>query len=164
MVFIASGTHRQSFKRAIHWIQIAEQEHLVCGPIVVQTARVGSEGGVVWKDILPELEFIHLIRKADVLITHGGPATIVTALSEGRVPIIIPRERQYREHVDDHQVQFAKVLASIGLPVARTLPALRALLNDDRNNNLNADAILRKVSTGFENLSLLFTDLRHQIR
>ena len=51
------------------------------------------------------------IATADIVITHGGPATIALARSAGRLPIVVPRLRRYGEHVDDHQLWYARRLA-----------------------------------------------------
>lgn len=50
-------------------------------------------------------------RSADVVITHSGVGTILQLLGEGISPIVVPRKRQHREHVDDHQLQIWQLLA-----------------------------------------------------
>ena len=50
-------------------------------------------------------EFDELLKKADLLITHGGVGTIVTALKMGKKVIASPRLAQYGEHHNDHQCQ-----------------------------------------------------------
>jgi UDP-N-acetylglucosamine transferase subunit ALG13 len=54
---------------------------------------------------------------ADVVVTHGGPGTILEASSAGHRPVVVPRQRSYGEHVDDHQLRFAKRLAEDGMIV-----------------------------------------------
>lgn len=49
-------------------------------------------------------------RKARIVITHGAAASIILALKESKAPIVIPRQKKYGEHVDDHQVWFSKRL------------------------------------------------------
>jgi len=59
-----------------------------------------------------------LIVNARIIITHGGPGSIILALSNGKVPIVVPRQRKFSEHVDDHQVLFTKKLESEGKIIA----------------------------------------------
>jgi UDP-N-acetylglucosamine transferase subunit ALG13 len=47
---------------------------------------------------------------ADVIITHGGPGSILLALSVGRSPVVVPRDPRFGEHVDDHQLRFVRWL------------------------------------------------------
>jgi UDP-N-acetylglucosamine transferase subunit ALG13 len=56
-----------------------------------------------------------LIASARVVVTHAGAGSVITALSAGRRPIVVPRLRRYGEAVDDHQVEFGRSLAAAGL-------------------------------------------------
>lgn len=51
----------------------------------------------------------------DVVVTHGGPATITEARRRHRVPICVPRDPILGEHVDDHQQRFARFVGERGL-------------------------------------------------
>jgi len=48
-----------------------------------------------------------MIDDASAVVTHGGPASIAMALSAGHVPVVVPRNPAFGEHVDDHQMRFA---------------------------------------------------------
>ncbi|MBM7520298.1 glycosyltransferase [Nocardioides nitrophenolicus] len=63
------------------------------------------------------------MRSADVVITHGGAGSILTALDAGQVPVVLPRHAAHGEHVDDHQVRMVQSLAARGLVVAVPDPA-----------------------------------------
>jgi len=52
---------------------------------------------------------------ATVVVSHGGPSTVVEARRRGIRPIVMPRRAAYGEHVDDHQVRFITRLAESGL-------------------------------------------------
>lgn len=56
-----------------------------------------------------------LIVSARIVVTHAGAGSVITALSAGRRPIVVPRLRRYGEAVDDHQVEFGRSLAAAGL-------------------------------------------------
>jgi UDP-N-acetylglucosamine--N-acetylmuramyl-(pentapeptide) pyrophosphoryl-undecaprenol N-acetylglucosamine transferase len=56
-------------------------------------------------------------RDSDVLITHGGVGSALVALESGKVPIILPRRADRGEHIDDHQLEVAGVLAGRGLAI-----------------------------------------------
>jgi UDP-N-acetylglucosamine--N-acetylmuramyl-(pentapeptide) pyrophosphoryl-undecaprenol N-acetylglucosamine transferase len=75
------------------------------------TAR-GKSLGVIG---MSELARLH--QQADVVIAHAGVGSALTALGEGRAPILIPRLSRYRECVDDHQLAIAQHLQARGLAI-----------------------------------------------
>lgn len=44
-------------------------------------------------------------------LTSGGPASFIMPLQIGKTPIVVPRQHQFNEHVNDHQVEFARNVA-----------------------------------------------------
>jgi UDP-N-acetylglucosamine transferase subunit ALG13 len=67
--------------------------------------------------MLPFQELEARMAEARIVITHGGPGTIMQARAQGKVPIVVPRQARFGEHVNDHQVDFCKRLAQEGLIV-----------------------------------------------
>jgi UDP-N-acetylglucosamine transferase subunit ALG13 len=61
---------------------------------------------------------------ADVVISHAGVGSALTALRCGKRPILVPREAARREHVDDHQAQIASELSGRHLALVRTPESL----------------------------------------
>ncbi|MGE2736462.1 glycosyltransferase [Mycolicibacterium vaccae] len=55
-------------------------------------------------------KFEKYARNADVVITHSGVGTIMELLDMGIFPVVVPRRAKRGEHVDDHQLQVAKIL------------------------------------------------------
>ena len=45
------------------------------------------------------------------ILTSGGPASFIMPLQIGKTPIVVPRQHQFNEHVNDHQVEFARNVA-----------------------------------------------------
>src|SRR6185437_12924084 len=60
-------------------------------------------------------ELAAAIREADVVISHAGAGSALTALEMGQFPILVPRVASYGEHIDDHQRQVAHELERRGL-------------------------------------------------
>ena len=61
------------------------------------------------------------MKEARLIICHGGPATIYQALFWQKTPFVLPRERRFGEHVNDHQVAFVSLLSQKRL-VVRVAP------------------------------------------
>jgi UDP-N-acetylglucosamine transferase subunit ALG13 len=64
------------------------------------------------------------IRESDVVIAHCGTGIALSALQAGKIPILVPRRPEWREHVDDHQSQIAQFLGGRGLALIREVEHL----------------------------------------
>jgi UDP-N-acetylglucosamine transferase subunit ALG13 len=51
------------------------------------------------------------LRKAEVVVSHAGIGTIILCKEEGVPLLILPRRKRYGEHMNDHQLEIARVLA-----------------------------------------------------
>lgn len=54
---------------------------------------------------------IKTVEDARIVITHGGPASFIMPLQIGKTPIVVPRQKKFDEHVNDHQLEFARNVA-----------------------------------------------------
>jgi UDP-N-acetylglucosamine transferase subunit ALG13 len=57
------------------------------------------------------------MHRADVVVAHAGVGSAIMAMRAGKCPVMVPRERAHREHIDDHQKEIASTLARAGLAV-----------------------------------------------
>jgi UDP-N-acetylglucosamine--N-acetylmuramyl-(pentapeptide) pyrophosphoryl-undecaprenol N-acetylglucosamine transferase len=64
---------------------------------------------------LPASQLNSAMVESDVVITHAGIGSAISALNAGKRPVFVPRRKEFREHVDDHQVSIATELARRGL-------------------------------------------------
>lgn len=60
---------------------------------------------------IPHAKLMRYMKQARIIICHGGPATIYQALSFGKIPWVLPRQKRYGEHLNDHQVDFTTFMA-----------------------------------------------------
>ena len=61
-----------------------------------------------WSKLIPYQQMVKNVADARIVITHGGPASFIMPLQVGKTPIVVPRQHQFNEHVNDHQVEFAR--------------------------------------------------------
>jgi UDP-N-acetylglucosamine transferase subunit ALG13 len=66
-------------------------------------------------DFLAYADLVELVRSARVVVTHGGVGSVLTALANGKRPVVVPRSPDRGEVIDDHQLEFARKLASAGV-------------------------------------------------
>ncbi|GAA4979967.1 glycosyltransferase [Kineococcus glutinatus] len=78
-----------------------------------------SDLGIDARRSVPAHEMEAAMAEADVVIAHAGTGSTVTALMNGRVPLLLPRLKELGEHVDDHQSELAAMLEKRGLAMVR---------------------------------------------
>ncbi|HIS90986.1 MAG TPA: glycosyltransferase [Candidatus Faecisoma merdavium] len=112
MIFVTVGTHEQPFNRLIKKVDELVASGDIKEKVVVQT------GFSTYKPKHCEVhkmmsfdEMQQALKDARIVITHGGPSSFIEALQFGKVPIVVPRQEKYHEHVNDHQVEFTKLIA-----------------------------------------------------
>ncbi|WP_434743697.1 glycosyltransferase [Micromonospora sp. SH-82] len=114
-VLVAVGTDKHPFDRLTGWI---EQWHPSVADRVDLTVQHGHTRAPAVPGAAPFLGHADLqdaMSGADLVVCHGGPATILEARRNGHLPIVVPRDPTYGEHVDDHQLLFARRLGAAGL-------------------------------------------------
>lgn len=65
-------------------------------------------------DFLPAKEFNALFNKADLVVSHAGMGSIITALQYSKPIIVLPRLAKYKEHRNDHQLATAISFSKLG--------------------------------------------------
>jgi UDP-N-acetylglucosamine transferase subunit ALG13 len=115
LVLVTVGTDYHPFTRLIGWVDrwLARQGDRVAAVVQHGTASAPRFGRST--NILDHAEFLQLAGTAQIVVCHGGPATIAECRRLGHVPIVVPRRSDLGEHVDDHQVRFSSRLAAKGM-------------------------------------------------
>jgi UDP-N-acetylglucosamine transferase subunit ALG13 len=128
---ITVGTDHHPFDRMIAWANhwLAGHPQLADG-CFVQSGTASVSPGCAASRLLGVDQLAVLLDAADVIVCHGGPASISEAWVRGRKPIVVPRLADLGEHVDDHQADFCAKVAELGnIAVARTLAEFAGLLD-----------------------------------
>ena len=115
MIFVTVGNATQGFRRLLDAIdRLAGEGFWEDEEILIQYGNNPDFRAVHCRqeDFLPMDRFVDLIDKASLVISHAGAGTILHALQVGKVPVIMPRRKQYGEVVDDHQLELVQALAS----------------------------------------------------
>jgi UDP-N-acetylglucosamine transferase subunit ALG13 len=134
-VLAAVGTDHHPFDRFVEWIDTWQSHNTECEVFIQRgsTDRVPNVGSAKWLD---PAELDGMMRRADAIVCHGGPSTIMEARRAGVVPVVIPRDPTMGEHVDDHQIRFTKFMATKGAILAAQSEAelsdhLRSVIQGD---------------------------------
>lgn len=105
MIFVTVGTHEQQFNRLVEYMDKWAAEH--DEKVIMQTGYSTYEPNHCdWGKFFPYQKMVEMVEDARVIITHGGPSSFIMPLQIGKTPIVVPRQKKYEEHVNDHQVKF----------------------------------------------------------
>jgi UDP-N-acetylglucosamine transferase subunit ALG13 len=63
------------------------------------------------------------IELAELVICHAGAGCVIETLRTGKVPLVMPRKKEFGEVIDDHQSEFAAALTETGKAIVVATPA-----------------------------------------
>jgi UDP-N-acetylglucosamine transferase subunit ALG13 len=132
LVFATVGTDHHRFDRLVTWIdawlEAGGAHHADC---LIQIGTSKRPRNARYSTYMPYEEVRRAMEQAAVVVSHAGPASILLAHATGKLPVVVPRTRAGREHVDDHQMAFARRAARAGLIVLpETEEEFRHLLDE----------------------------------
>lgn len=106
MILVTLGTQDKEFKRLLKAVDKAIEDKVITEEVIVQAGytKYKSDNMKIF-DLIPIDEFNKLIKKSNLVITHGGVGSILTGLINHKKVIAVPRLKKYDEHENDHQKQ-----------------------------------------------------------
>lgn len=117
LVFATVGA-TLGFERLVRHVDEAKRSGLLPEKVILQTGignTVEVDESIEVVEVLPFDQLKDILRRADLVICHGGTGSIITALQEGCRVVVIPRMFERGEHYDNHQWEIADTFASRGL-------------------------------------------------
>lgn len=116
MILVTLGTQDKKFYRLLDAIQKQIDNGSIIGEVIVQAGFSSDYKSNDMKifDLIPMNEFDALVKKCDILITHGGVGSIISGLKNGKKVIAAARLEKYGEHTNDHQLQIIENFSNSG--------------------------------------------------
>lgn len=112
MIFITVGTHEQPFDRLLKAIDNMIDDGIIKEEVICQKGYSNYEPkNYIAQKLINYDQMQENIKKARIVITHGGPASFIAPLAIGKIPIVVPRKKEFNEHVNNHQLEFTKEVA-----------------------------------------------------
>lgn len=110
MIYISVGTQKFQFNRLFNKIDQFKEMGLIEEEIY---AQVGATTYVPkhykYKDFITRDEHYNLLEKANLFVCHGGTSSIIEGLKFKKKIIVVPRDSNYGEHVDNHQFEISQL-------------------------------------------------------
>jgi len=103
--------------------------------------------------------FDERFRRASAIISHAGMGAITMALDHGKPLLVMPRQRKYKEVVNDHQAALAETFDALGhILLARDETQLRAKVEQLRSfvprpRQADPEVVARRIRRFLETLA-----------
>lgn len=119
MIFVTVGTHEQPYDRLVKALDDLKRENIISPDVFIQSGyctykpRFCDHAGFIGFN-----QMLEHMAAADIIITHGGTGSVMLALYHKKIPLVMPRQKRYNEHIDDHQVHFCRMMEGKGKIIA----------------------------------------------
>lgn len=134
MIFVTVGTHEQGFNRLITELDLLVKNNEIKDQVIIQHGYTTYQPQYCTaQKFIPAQDMESYMETADLVISHGGPATYMTAISKGTPTIVVPRLSRFNEHVNDHQLDFANKInatSDYNLTIITEISELKATILD----------------------------------
>ena len=112
MILVTVGSSAYGFDRVVKAVDELKIEGKIKDKVIAQVGKGSYKPRKIertfkfksWKEIN------ELNKKADMIISHAGAGTIMTALRYHKPLICMPRLKDLGEHTDNHQLEVASTL------------------------------------------------------
>ena len=159
MIFVTVGTHEQAFNRLVEYLDKLKENKIIDEEIVIQTGYSTYEPKCCkWQKLFSYKEMEQNVTNARIVITHGGPASFIMPLQIGKIPIVVPRQYQFGEHVNDHQVEFVEAVSK---RMNNIIPVFD--IDDLENTLLSYDMIVGTMNNESQSNNTVFNDMLEKI-
>lgn len=111
MIYVTVGTHEQPFNRLVQCVDELKGNGIIEEDVVIQNGFSDYEiKHCEHKKLFSSQEVAENYANARMIIMHGGPSTMIESIRDGKIPIVVPRQKKYGEHINDHQLEFCRAV------------------------------------------------------
>ena len=115
MILVTLGTQEKSFVRLLNALEKQWEMGLIQDEMIIQSGYTKFESRFM--TIIPYFsqdELDDYRQKAECIITHGGVGSILDGCRYGKKIIGVPRLKEYKEHINDHQIEICEQFSQDG--------------------------------------------------
>ncbi|OOQ57090.1 glycosyltransferase [Mucilaginibacter pedocola] len=114
MIFVTIGT-QEPFDRLIKVMDELAATVLKGTEVIAQTFETDYKiENMKALNFVPSTDFDAYFNAADLIVSHAGMGTIISALVQNKPIIVMPRLMLYDEHRNEHQLATAKKFDELG--------------------------------------------------
>ena len=154
MIFVTVGTHEQSFERLVKKVDELKRDKIIDEDVIIQKGYTDYEPRYCESyKLIGYNDMQKYLEDARIIITHGGPASFIAPLTIGKIPIVVPRQKDFNEHVNNHQKDFVEQV------VARDNSIIPCYNIDDLEKLIKEyDSIVENMKENYKSNNKLFCE------
>jgi len=131
MILITLGTISFQFNRAVNWLTILLENGVISEPVFLQygysdVSRLVGHPLVTLEPTVNGQKITELVENSRLVISHAGQGSTRMLAAKGCSFILLPRLKKYSEHIDEHQLLFAKSVEKFGIKNCCSLEELKS--------------------------------------
>ena len=134
MIFVTLGTNDKSFKRLLDQFEKELELGNIKEKVIVQSGftKYNSKRMKVI-DLMSMDDFNKYIKECNLLVTHGGVGTILDGLKINKKIIAFPRLSEYKEHVNNHQIEIINQFCNEGYILTGKIKDLSSIIKKSQS-------------------------------
>ncbi|MEH7384314.1 PssE/Cps14G family polysaccharide biosynthesis glycosyltransferase [Bacillus sp. JJ1521] len=115
MIFVTVGTQKFQFNRLFQKLDELKQENKIQDEIISQIGySTYKPKHYKHYEMLSSKEVSTFLSDSEICICHAGTSSIIQALKYEKKVIVVPRKKEFGEHVDNHQEEIASMFYDLG--------------------------------------------------
>lgn len=115
MIFVTVGTQDKEFRRIFDMVEEQIKLGNINEEVVAQIGCTKFESkNIKTYKFMEKEEYNKFMKNARIVITHAGVGSLIEGLNLNKKMIVIPRLKEYGEHVNDHQLQILETFENRG--------------------------------------------------
>ena len=115
MILVLLGTQNNSFTRLLEEVEKNIINNVITEEVIVQAGYTKYQSkNMQIKDFISSKKLDKLQDEASLIITHGGVGSIVSSLKKKKKVIAVARLKEYKEHVNNHQIDIVDLFNKKG--------------------------------------------------
>ena len=119
LIFVTTGTQKFQFDRLLKEIDSEIERGTITEDVFAQIgASTYIPVNYLYQPFMPAEKMQEIRKKSSLIITHAGTSSIIEGIKLGIPVITVPRQKKYKEHVDDHQMEITKSMEKDGMVIA----------------------------------------------
>lgn len=119
MIVFTLGTIFFPFERSVNWLQELLDNEIITEPVLLQhgatSANKLSHPLLTSVVSLTRNQMYEAVKQSSLVISHAGQGSTRMLAEMEASFVLLPRLKRYGEHVDDHQLLFARAVERFGV-------------------------------------------------
>lgn len=120
MIFVTLGTQDKEFRRLLDAaLKLKTDDKVIIQygstkPTEKDLKKLKNKPNFELHQYISSKDFKKYMKEADCIVTHAGAGTIISGLKLRKKMVVAARRKEYKEHVNDHQLQLLNTFYDAG--------------------------------------------------